>query len=227
MFQVNKTSSWFVEWDDGANRECTDHTRRVARKKTEADKERREQLRRELQKLRLSRQRIHQRENSAREKTEQWFELAYKRGGLWISPGKIEDETRKLSMTSAKSILKAQINIWTKVLKCAGDQISFTHATVNQLKEHLGKLTGTNIPLESEDLSDIIRDPESLTGMYIAHQWADETHQRDWYYGQIVKFMNETSEYKVTYEREETPCYMKPGEIITDIIRGDLVLQQL
>ena len=133
-------------------------------------------------------------------------------------------------MTSAKSILKAQINIWTKVLKCAGDQISFTHATVDQLKEHLGKLTGAELPLESEDLSDIIikyRDPESLTGMYIAHQWADEIHQRDWYYGQIVEFMNETSEYKVTYEREETPCYMKPGEIITDIIRGDLVLQQL
>ena len=41
--------------------------------------------------------------------------------------------------------------------------------------------------------------------------------------------MNETSEFKVAYEREreETPCYMKPGEIITDIIRGDLVLQQL
>ena len=67
---------------------------------------------------------------------------------------------------------------------------SFTHATVDQLKEHLGKLTGPNIPLEYEDLSDIIRDPESLTGMYIAHQWADETHQRDWYYGQLGKLID-------------------------------------
>ena len=49
-------------------------------------------------------ERIQQRENTAREKIEQWFELAYKHGGLWISPGKIEDETRKLSMTGAKSI---------------------------------------------------------------------------------------------------------------------------
>ena len=134
MFQVNKTSSWLVERDNAANHKCTDHARKVARKNTEADKERKEQLQRELQeKPRLSRQRIHQRENTAREKIEQWFELAYKHGGLWISPGKIEDETRKLSMTGAKSILKAQINIWTKVMKCTGEQISFTHATVDQL----------------------------------------------------------------------------------------------
>ena len=196
MFHVNKTSRWLVEQDDGVQRECTEHAMSEARKNTKADKERREQLRRELQeKLRLSRQIIHQRESSAREMTEQWFELAYKHGGLWMSPGKIEDETRKLSMTSATLILKAQINIWTKVLKCAGDQISFTHATVDQLKEHLGKLIEAELPLESEDLSDIIRDPESLTGMYTAHQWADETHQRDRYYGQIGSFMNETSEF--------------------------------
>ena len=40
MFQVNKTSSWLVERDDAANHKCTDHARKVARKNTEADKER-------------------------------------------------------------------------------------------------------------------------------------------------------------------------------------------
>ena len=123
------------------------------------------------------------------EKKEQWFENA----GLWSTCGEIEDNIKQLSVTSAKSVLKAQINIRTKVLKCPGEHILFTSAMVDELKEHLVKLTRAEIPSDYVTLYNIIRDPMTLTGLTIKHRWADESKCTHTYNGQIVEFMTDTN----------------------------------
>ena len=187
-----------------------------------------ERLQKQLQeKLELSRQKLYAKESSDRKKTELWFQLAFEHGGLWLSHNVIEEKVNPLSATKAKAVLKAQINIWTKVLHCSCDQLRITNASVSELKDHLIKLIETEPPVECEDLYELIRDPETLTGLYIAHRWADSNNQRTWWHGQILEFINDTKEFKVLYEDEESHCYLQPSEFITDLIRGDLeILQQ-
>ena len=142
---------------------------------------------------------------------------------MWSTHGEIEDNIRQLSVTSAKSVLKAQINIRTIVLKCTAEHIFFTSATVDEVKEHLVKLTRAEIHSDHVTLYDIIRDPMTLIGLKIKHRWADESKCTHTYNGQIVEFIKDTNEFKVLYG-SESPCYMKPVEIISDITTGDLSL---
>ena len=85
---------------------------------------------------------------------------------------------------------------------------SITNASVSELKDHLIKLIETEPPVECEDLYELIRDSETLTGLYIAHRWADSKNQRTWWHGQILEFINDTKEFKVLYEDEESHCYI-------------------
>ena len=224
MYKVNKSGMWLDRQDNKVKRMCTDKAISNARKNTQEGKVKSRQLECVRQEnLRLSRDKIHAHDISAREKKEMWFGVAFENGGLWSTRGEIEDNTRQLSVTSAKSVLKTQINIRTKVLKCTAEHILFTSATVDELKEHLAKLITAEIHSDYMKLYDIIRDPMTLTGMKIKHRWADESKCSHTYNGQILEFMKETNEFKVVYGNE-SPCYMKPGEIITDITTGDLSL---
>ena len=91
---------------------------------------------------------------------EQWFEAAFEHGGLWSIRGEIENDIRQLSVTSAKSVLKAQIKIRTKVLKCTGEHILFTSATIDELYKYLVKLTMAEIPSDHVTLYNNIRYPK-------------------------------------------------------------------
>ncbi|KAI0228688.1 hypothetical protein LSAT2_020849 [Lamellibrachia satsuma] len=81
--------------------------------------------------------------------------------------------------------------------------------------------------MECEDLYELIRDPETLTGLYIAHRWADSNNQRTWWHGQILEFINDTKEFKVLYEDVGEPL-LHPGSTPVIFLRkGGLPLDGL
>ena len=110
-------------------------------------------------------------------------------------PGVKSRITSDNSVTSAKTVLKVQINIRTKVLKCTGEHILFTIATVGELNEHLVKLTRAEMPSDHVTLRNIIRDQKTLTGLKVRHRWDDEGKCTHAYNGHIVEFMKDTNEF--------------------------------
>ena len=155
---------WLDRQDDKVKHVYTDEAFSYARKNTQEEMARSRQLECVRQEnLRLSHDIIHAHDNSAREKKEQWFGVALENGGLWSTRDEIKDNIRQLSVTSAKTVLKAQINIRTKELKCTCEHILFMSATVGELNEHRVKLTRAEIHSDHVTLDNIIRDPMTLT----------------------------------------------------------------
>jgi hypothetical protein len=96
--------------------------------------------------------------------------LALKHGDLWLSESDINRNIKDLSATKTKLLLKAQINIQTNILIRTSDHLRTSNASVSELKQHVIKLIGTELPLEVDDLHHLIVDPQALTGHFILHK---------------------------------------------------------
>ena len=78
--------------------------------------------------------------------------------------------------------------------------------------------------MEVEDLYHLIVDPQSVTGQFILHQWVGANNEILWYNGHVDEFTTDTNEFKVSYDNEEGPIFLRPGEVIIDISSGELTL---
>ena len=229
MFRANNTAKWLAELDVNDKKHHIFHAMKGARVISKEEKARKAQLSKQIrERIRLARQKQQSKDDSQREKVEQWFALAYEHGGVWLTSQEVKENSDHISKTKAKALLKAQINIRMKILKCEPDKenkVPLSRATVVELQRYMINLLNIEEPEQAHDLLDIIAEPESLIGMLFVHQWIvdDEMSQYD---GSIVEYNKSDGMFTVMYDRETTPTYMSPGELITDVVRGDLELCQ-
>ena len=229
MFRANNTAKWLAELNVNDKKYHISHAMKGARAISEEEKARKAQLSKQIrERIQLARQRQQSKDDSQREKVEQWFTLAYNHGGVWLTSQEVKENSDHLSKTKAKVLLKAQINIRIKILKCEPDKenkVPISKATVAELQRYMINLLNIEEPEQVHDLLDIIAAPESLIGMLFVHQWIidDEMSQYD---GSIVEYKKADGMFTVMYDRETTPTYISPAELITDVVRGDLELCQ-
>ena len=100
------------------------------------------------ERIHLARQKKQFKDDNQREKVEQWFAVADEHGGVWLAVQDVKDNST-LSKTKAKALLKAQINIRTKVLKCVPDKDLLSKASVPDLQRYMTRLLSIEVPEEA------------------------------------------------------------------------------
>ena len=229
MFRANNTVKWLTERDVNDKKHHIHQAIKGARAISKEEKVRKAELSKQIrERIKLARHKQQSKDDSDRGKVEQWFMLVYSHGGVWLTPQDVKENTNNLLKTKAKLLLKAQINIRIKVLKCVPDKenkVLLSKATVTDLQRYMVSLLSIEVPEEAHDMIDIIASPESLVGMLFVHQWIVDD-QRLSFDGNIVEYSKASGMFTILYEEEIDPTYMSPGELITDVVRGDLELCQ-
>ena len=143
------------------------------------------------QDLKESRRKMLDREDKERERYEGFLEGMFEHGGLWSAEA-VKEEVENINAKGNKiKALKAQINVWTKILKVAPTQeVLLTKATIAELCSHLENLCKLPIPEESHDLYELILNPKSLNGMSFVQRWV-EGDQIKFYSGSIIEFIEQ------------------------------------
>lgn len=219
MFKANRTGEWLQTQPEAERKQQINSAVTAGRKLRKDDRtfqaNIKQKLKDRLTHLRKERQ---QKDDNTRTRYEGWFQTAHKHGGLWHSEDDLNRNLAGLSKTKAKQVLVAQINIYTKVLKCtvdAADRKFVTKATVDELKVYVLKLIQTGSSPETEDLCEILMQPRSIIGREFSQMWEDGGTVK-WVDGVFVDFILNN---KVKFQEE---IILTLHEVAVDIALGDL-----
>lgn len=219
MFSANKTTDWL------SGKAAADRVRIIqqARSKGAAlsvqERKNREQFMEMLcVRLQTKRAAVEERENKRRDVTEKLVDDVV-RLGIWTA----DDVDNKLTGCRAKvAALKTQINLLIKVIGVKPDvKLALTKSTLPELKAHFLHLLQQPFSADQTLLHNMLLHPETLVGKDIRHTWKLDTQQVV-YCGKVVQLVDE--EFELHYAEETDSCYLTRGEVVTDIVRGDLVI---
>ena len=175
MFRRNKTGKWLdrcntVEKSQKISLAIKDtHTIRL-QDKTDIE------ARHERVKDRLiqTRKQSLEKEDRSRSKCENWLEDMFEHGGLWANRNEMDSALRDLSNTKAITATKAQLLVRTKILHCQLDaNIMLTKASFQELRTAVLTTISQAVPVEMQDLLEIILHPESVVGREFSQRWVD------------------------------------------------------
>lgn len=224
LFKANKTSEWLLDQTD------QDRSSRIAQARTQGrqlqmeDTEKRERLNQaHRERLQMLREAGQKKDDKERDRYEACLETVVQSGGLWEASD-IDAHTNAVSMTRAKKLLAAQINVRVKVLQTVlENKIALSKASVAELSSYLLELIETGVPYDRLDLVDILQNPASIVGLDIAQKWAvKDGVEAEWCAGTIRDFVTASNEYRVAYSSDESECFMQVDELVTDIVMGNL-----
>ena len=166
MFRRNKTGQWLhrSSGDEKSHKislAMTDvQSIRIQDKNDHADH--REGIKDKL--IQLRKQKL-EKEDRSRSKCEKWLEDMFEHGGLWANKNEMDRALKDLSNTKAITATKAQIQVGTKILHCELESsISLTKATLHVLRTGVLTTISQAVPIEMQDLLEIILHPESIVG---------------------------------------------------------------
>lgn len=141
--------------------------------------------------------------------------------GLWTG----NNREHNLQSTRAKmAALKEQKNCYTKVFGIqTKSKIALSKANQQELKAHLLLLLNEPLTDTKSALHCILVEPETVVGKQILHTWKVD-QQECVYSGFLVGVVD--SEFELQCMGEVDSCFMtRAAKLITDIVRGDLVVQ--
>ena len=227
MFRRNKTGQWLDRYSvDEKSTKITLAMKDVhsIRLQDKTDKETHHE--RVKDKLIQVRKQILQKEDRSRSKFEKWLEDMFEHGGLWANKNEMDRALKDLSNTKAIAATKAQIHIRTKILHCKLEgNIMLTKASLQELRTAVLMTINQAVPVEMQDLLEIILHPESVVGREFSQRWCEDDGRTQWYNGAFASCQATPAgnkDFRVEYEGEANSCYMAPEEFIVDILRGDL-----
>ena len=150
----------------------------------------------------------------------------FEHGGLWANINEMDSALRDLSKTKAITATKAQLLVRTKILHCQLEaNIMLTKASFQELRTAVLTTISQAVPVEMQDLLEIILHPESVVGREFSQRWIDDDGRTQWYNGAFASCRTTPAgkmDFQVEYEGETNSCYMAPEEFIVDILRDDL-----
>lgn len=224
MYKANKTQEWLRSLPKKTRAEHVIEARKKAREIRQADVEQCQNVDQQIEEnLKTSRQELLQKDEKERDNSEKLVEEVYHSGGLWQNDKDIEDNVKNLRKGAAVKAVKAQINVRVKLLKCKADEkIALSRATLAELKQHLLVLM-SRVPEEMKDMEQLFLVPESLIGHRFLHRF-NVDGKLTWHEGSIVDRTEDTQEFCLSYDGENSPCFFTSEEMIVDVIRGDLDL---
>ena len=123
----------------------------------------------------------------------------------------------------SKVLLKAQILIRTKILKCPSKKLVLSNSSKEELQKILTDLFDVPVAQGLEDLEQLITQPDTdLIGSSFVQKWSDQGCTK-WYGGRVECIQRNKfnkNEYRLCYE-DNSFCFLDKEEIIADVIRGD------
>jgi len=70
-----------------------------------------------------------------------------------------------------------------------------------------------------DNTPDILKNPESMVGCQVHHQFLIDGQTKKWYYGNVVGYNSSEKIHEIMYEGEEENCFF---DLSIDIANGDL-----
>ena len=98
--------------------------------------------------------------------------------------------------------------------------IVFTHCRKQRPLSDTVQELSDFIDQHFSECSNYIRDPTTLVGKHIEHQFViDDTGNVKWYNGTVLAFDAITKAHVIEYKGEEDHCYF---DLTTDLLNGDI-----
>ena len=161
MFRRNKTGEWLdrqtAEKKSHRIKCATSDTKQIRKDEQHDQKEHHLRIKDKL--ICIRKQQL-EKEDRSRSKSEKWLEEMYSSGGLWADESDMDQNLMNLSNTKVIAAVKSQIQVRTKILHCESASIVLSKATSAELKAALLQIMNEAIPVELQDLLEIIMNPE-------------------------------------------------------------------